>query len=210
LFEEARSRFTANPCHLRIPETLANLWLGIHYLLKFSLEVGACSAAEAERLEEEALQSLVTLGEAQGKLVEQEQPAKRFLSVLSTLLTQGKVVLFSKSHFQGLIKNSDHIGWQDNQFIYLIPDAAFQAVVSFCRESGEVFITRTETLRRDLARLGLLEQDSSGYTRTVRFGGSLTKKVLQLRRGKVEELIGEQFPTTGNVEEQTLPGAGEL
>jgi hypothetical protein len=88
----------------------------------------------------------------------------------------------------------DLVGWQDAEALYLLPEAAHQAVTRFCREAGEPFPVRSERLRRDLAQEGLSECDPGRYTTTARVGGR-SRRVLRLRLLAVEALLGEEFPS---------------
>ncbi len=194
-FAGARARATADGEHLRVPEALAHLWLGLHSGLTCAEEISACSRAEAEQLRAEGWVALLALGRAQGRLVEEERPTRRFLAVLLTLVTQRRAVLLPKEEDgKGIRAGMDLLGWQDDEALYLLPEAAFQAVARFCRESGELFPIRQERLKKDLAKEGLMECDPGRYTRTVKIAGR-TRRVLSLKRAGVETLLGETFPS---------------
>jgi hypothetical protein len=115
--------------------------------------------------------------------------------VLLTLVTQGRGVLLprdEKPFSPG--SGVELLGWQDEGRLYLIPEAAWQAVASFCRACDEPFPVREERLRRDLDREKLLECDPNRRTKAVRLGGQPTR-VLSLKRREVEALLGHSFPT---------------
>ncbi len=135
----------------------------------------------------------LTVGRTQGRAVEAERPSRRFLRVLLALVTQDRAALLPKDSYDQLTSRGPLVGWQDEDSIYLIPDAAFQAVVRFCRDSGEPFPMRQQRLMRDLAQENLSECDPGRHTTTARVGGG-TRRVLCLRRAAVEDLLGEQFP----------------
>lgn len=192
-FEGARARATAEGWHLRVPETLAHLWCGLHAGLTYAEEVGACSLTEAEDLRGACWEALLAIGRAQAQVVEEERPSRLFLQVLLTLVTQGRGLLLPKDAGPDRLRAEQLlIGWQDEEAIYLIPEAAFVAVNRFCRESGEGFPLRQEGLRRDLAREGLSDCDAGRHTAMVRVGGH-PRRVLKLRRAAVESLLGEAF-----------------
>jgi hypothetical protein len=85
----------------------------------------------------------LNLGEAQARAVEVERPTQRFLQVIFTLLTQRRVRLVSARESSQHLQE-ETIGWYDEDSIYLMPDAAYQAVSHFCRDSNEVFVLRQE------------------------------------------------------------------
>jgi hypothetical protein len=193
-FAGARARAVESNEHLRIPEGLAHLWIGLDCGLNYAVEVGACSPEEAEKIRGEAWEALTSLGRSQGRLVEEERPSRRFLRVLHTLLVQRRGVLLARSDGGEDLQGSELLGWQDNEFLYLIGEAAWHAVSRFCRDAGEVFPVREERLKQDLLKEGLAEPDPGRRTATVKIAGR-TRRALRLNRAKVEELVGETFPS---------------
>jgi len=194
-FDGARARATADGEHLRVPETLAHLWIGLHSAFTYAEEIGACSPAEAEELRGQCWDALLALGRAQGRIVEDQRPTRRFLEVLLALVTQGRGILLSKDDLGSGRKNGgpELLGWQDDECLYLIPEAAYQAVSRFCREAGEPFPVREVRLRSDLAREKLSDPDPGRQTAKVRVGVQ-RRRVLRLKRGAVEDFLGEEFP----------------
>jgi len=195
-FEGARMRATAQGEHLRVPEVLAHLWIGLHCGLTYAEEIGACSHAEAEDLRAWGWEALLTLGRAQGQLVEEEQPVRRFLKVLLTLVMQRRVVLLHRNQMGGATGGEPpFIGWYDGEGIYLLSEATFAAISRFCRESGEPFAVRQDRLKRNLAEQGVSVCDPGRLTAMVRVGGcgANPRRVLQLGRSAVEAILGEEF-----------------
>lgn len=192
-FEGARACATADGEHLRVPEVLAHLWIGLHAGLSFAEELGACTRAEAEDLRAEGWDALLTLGRAQGRLVDEERPTWRFLAVLRTLIEQQRGVLLPREENADGLRAGELLGWHDAEHLYLLPEAVFRAVARFCREAGEPFPVREERLRRDLAREGLTACDPGRHTRMIRVGGR-PRRVLAVRRAAMETLLGEGEP----------------
>ena len=85
-FQGVRARASADGEHLRVPEALAHLWIGLHAGLKYAEEIGACSEGQGEALRARGWEALRALGRAQGRLVESERPTRRFLRLLLTLV----------------------------------------------------------------------------------------------------------------------------
>jgi len=85
------------------------------------------------------------------------------------------------------------VGWQDEEGLYLVPEAAHQAVSRFCRDAGEPFPVRRERLQKDLALEGLTECDPGRHTKKIRLG-VITRRVLSLKRQVVADQLGEDFP----------------
>jgi hypothetical protein len=184
-FDGARTLATSGG-HLRVPETLAHLYLGLNAGLWYAEEIGACSPGQAEELCERAWAALLALGRTQGQSVENERPTRRFIRVLLSLLAQGRVVLLDKNAPSGDGRGTSSLGWQDAEHLYLIPEMAYTEVARVCRDAGEPFSTREERLRRDLAREGFTVCDPDRQTKTIRVDGR-THRVLCLKRLMVEE-----------------------
>jgi hypothetical protein len=155
-FRGARTRATAGNEHLRIPEAAAHLWLGLHCCLVYAREVGALSNGQAAEFGEKCWKAFLEIGREQAKIVEEEKPTRRFLGVLYTIIAQGRATLLPKDESPTEPKPGvDFVGWRDDDFLYLLPEAIFSAVVRFCRDTGEHFPTRQERLKRDLAKEGI-------------------------------------------------------
>ncbi len=125
-FTAIRVRAADGAGHLRLPEAIAHLYLGVDLGLAYAVAVGACSGRGGDELRDQAWGSLLEISEAQGNLIETERPSHRFLKVLLTLLVQGKGVLFRRDAGDG-DGRPDLLGWQDDEALYLLPEATWYA-----------------------------------------------------------------------------------
>ncbi|HEV2378637.1 MAG TPA: toprim domain-containing protein [Terriglobia bacterium] len=201
-FEGTRKRATAEGQHLRVPEAIAHLWLGLQCALTYAEEISACPRREAEDLNVKCWKALVSLGRAQNRLVEGEKPSRRFLRVIFTLLTQGRARFSRKDQPTAMPSNESVLsGWYDEHSLYLNPDAAFQAVARFCRDTGEGFPVREARLMSDLHREGLSDCDPGRHNTTVSIGGR-SQRALKLNRHEMESLLNSELP----IEDTTVTG----
>lgn len=195
-YEGARHRATAGGEHLRVPGALAHLWIGIDCAMRYAVEVGAIDDVGAADLRTRCWNALEKLGDRQALSVEGERPSRRFLGVLATLLAQGRIVLIDKNSRPSTSNgNASIVGWEDEEFLYLIPDAAYQSVARFCRDSGELFPVRSERLLRDLNKEGLSDCSEGRNTATINLGGQ-KRRVIRIKRDQAEALIGESLPSS--------------
>ena len=206
-FEGARSRATSAGDHLRVPEALAHLWLGLHSGLSYAEEIGACTHAEAKEHRGRCWSALLSLGRTQAQAVEAERPSRRFLSVLLAMLCQGWMVLLPKETDGNGRRDDLLVGWEDGESIYLTPDSTYRAVAHFCRDAGEPFPVRQVRLTSDLAREGLTECDAGRHTTTACIGGH-TCRVLRLNKRAVEAFLGEEL-SSGKTGVTTFTGSEE-
>ncbi len=195
-FKGVRARATSSGNHLRIPEALAHLWLGLHCGLTYAEEIKAISAVEAKVLLENCWTALSSLAKTQGQFIEEERSSHRFLRVLAALITQGRAALLPKDETgSDLQNNTELLGWRDEDHLYLIPEAAFMAVSRFCRDTGEPLSTRQGRLKRDLSEEKISEVDQGRLTTTIKIE-TKTRRVLRLKIEAIEDLLGEEFPAT--------------
>jgi hypothetical protein len=141
--------------HLRQADALAQLRNAFELFLEFAEHVGALGAARATELRAAARQTLRRLGEAQGTVLRDLEPAERFMSVLGTLLEQRRVRLVEK----GTSPRADDVeavGWYDANYAYLLPEAARRRVATFLRESGEAWGHSAHALHKALVRKGFV------------------------------------------------------
>jgi hypothetical protein len=200
-FSGARARGNGAGSHLRVPEALAHLWLGVNAGLQFAEEIGAVSSGLAQEHRSNIWAALVELGEEQSHLIDGERASRRFLQVLSTLLTQGRALLLPKERKPDEnLSRADLVGWYDDESVFLLPEAAYLAVARFCRDSGEAFPVRRDRLLRDLKREGVSECETRHTTTNTRVGGQV-RRVLRLRRSALND-AGQE--TVGGV--PTVPG----
>jgi hypothetical protein len=189
-FLGARTRATKGAEHLRIPEAAAHLWLGLRCGMKYAEEIGAISPDRASEILAKGWETFLHQGSDQAIIVEEERPVKLFLNVLCTLFTQGRGLILEKDDNPPEPKPGvDFLGWYDSNFLYLLPDATYLAVVRFCRDSGEHFPSSQNRLKRDLAKDGISECDPGRLNKTVKIQGH-TKRVLKLKIQTIEKLLG--------------------
>jgi hypothetical protein len=188
-FLGTRAKATTGNEHLRIPEAAAHLWLGVHSALTYAQEIGAVGSKEADKILDDCWVAFIQIGKDQTVLVEEEQPVRRFLSVLYTMVTQGRAIIRDKAEAIPDPKPGvDFIGWSDPDYLYLLPEATFQAVARFCHDTGD-HLPRSERLKRDLKKDRISECDDDRLTKRVRIGNHLPR-VLQLNIGVIEKAFG--------------------
>jgi len=168
--------------HLRQADALAQLQGAFDLLLEFAEHVGALDAARANELRAAARQTLWKIGEAQGNVLRDLEPTERFITVLGTLLEQRRVRLVEK----GTSPRADDveaIGWFDQDFAYLLPEAARRRVATFLRESGESWSHSAHALNKALVRKGIVVPGPDGRPEMQVRVGDGKRRVLRLRLG---------------------------
>ena len=166
--------------HLRQADALAHLRGAFDLLLEFAEHVGAIEGVRADELRATARQTLWRIGEAQGNVLRDLEPVERFVSVLGTLLEQRRIRLVEK----GTSPRADDVeavGWFDQEFAYLLPEAARRRVATFLRESGESWSHSAHALHKALVRKGIVVPGPDGRPEMQVRVGDGKRRVLRLR-----------------------------
>ncbi|HVZ70935.1 MAG TPA: toprim domain-containing protein [Polyangia bacterium] len=179
--------------HLRQADALAHLRFAFELFLEFAEEVGAVDAARANDFRGQARETLRAIGEEQGSNLKELEPAERFIAVLGTLLEQKRVRLVER----GTVPREDvieAIGWFDEEYAYLLPDAARRRVATFMRESGEAWGHSTHALHKALVRKGFAVAGFDGRPEVQVRVGDGRRRVLRIR---LSVLRGSGGPGSG-------------
>jgi hypothetical protein len=166
--------------HLRQADALAQLRGAFELFLEFAEGVGAIDAARATELRAKAVVTLRGIGEAQSTALRDLEPAERFISVLGTLLEQRRVCLVEKGH-SPRADDVEAIGWYDQDFAYLLPEAARRRVATFLRESGEAWSHSARALNKALVRKGVVVPGPDARPEMQVRVGDNKRRVLRLR-----------------------------
>lgn len=192
--------------HLRLPEAVAGLMVGIEMGLRYALVLNVISPVEFRRMLERAWQALREGAAAMSSRVKEEKPETLFIRTLGDLITQKKIYLHGRD---GILPNlgapaeqehaSEMLGWYDRDRLYLLPEATYNKIAKYYRDQGNVFPVREVTLRKMLAEAGVLEVLPGRRTQAV-FLEEQTRRVMVLRRACLKE---QEVPAEPAAEAQT-------
>ena len=172
--------------HGRTPDIVADLFAGFTVFLRFAVESGAITAAEAERHHADVWDGLMdAAADMQGDHDDSADPAGQFIQLIGSALSSDQAFLVDPQtggepdgiesacgwrkelKWQGNdvgqvpmwvnAPNATRIGWTDGEFVYLDPDASYNAATRMLRDRGET-LPKPSTLRRSLHSAGKLAQ----------------------------------------------------
>lgn len=191
-FERHRSSFHSviSNSHDRIPDACAWLFLGFSFALLFYRAKGLLSVEQQEEKTERFRAVLTRIAQRQAQAVEQETLSEKFIRKLFSLLDSGTVSIPEKNY---AYEATDLVGYQDEDYFYLITDAAHRAVKKLCGEQGEAFSCTTKSLLRQLDEDGYLEKSGKERTRTIRLPNQKMIRVMFLRRAEVLKAVGRDM-----------------
>lgn len=206
---ELRDRFVGQFPHARTPDTVANLLLGLRYLLRFAEAIGAIGRQERENLWQRGEVAFRAVAAQQGEHQRAADPVARFPEMLGAVLSSGRGHLAGpdgkepgappsaeawgwevREHRAGFgeARASSHghgrkIGWVLGEEVYLDPDSTFAALSELAHEQGQVYPVTQQTLYRRLKEGGaLLRTDGDRTTYPVTVEG-VRRRVLVLAAG---------------------------
>lgn len=196
-FVEYRNEFTTLlsnshiEFHARTPESLAWIYIGIHLFCNYIKSVDTTNTEFSDNLYEKSKILLTEIGLNQSKNIVQDKPSIKFLQKLSSLLNSKKihVLPISKQEYAGA---DGFIGYEDDNYIYLITDVAFKYVKKLCDEQNESFCITVKTLLKHLADENYIVTDGTNNTKNLRIGKKV-QRFLWIKKDKFEELVTSNF-----------------
>jgi hypothetical protein len=204
-----REEFTGGGQHARTPGLVADLALGLHYLLRFALSLGAIDPDEQEELWQNGWEALAEAARQQANHIAVSEPTSMFLRLLAAALASGRAHVagpdgdappdapawgwkgqtrFAARGPDDAIEHTEwqpqgrRIGWVNGEDLYLEPEASYAEAQRLAAEQGESLTVTAETLRRRLNQKGLLaSREGTRQKLTVRVSlGGARRSVLHL------------------------------
>ena len=187
-FVELRNLASGLGIHSKLPEQIAFLQFAWDTALSWMVDRGVLMPTDAISRSEEGYAIFVQHAKHQGYRIEREDPVERFLDVLKTLITQGRVRINPKDilgdHLGG--KDADLIGYYDQIYFYLLPSALWHSISRYFILEGYHFPVHKNTIYRMLANKGHIVTRGGRHTVPERIQGQVTK-VLKVFRSSIAE-----------------------
>ncbi|MCG3140708.1 MAG: DNA primase [Anaerolineae bacterium] len=189
-WRELRTRSQREGQHLRLPESIASLFVAFDLALRYAEEIDAISAADAQTLLNAGWAALRETGDKQHRHIETERPTRRYLEVLAELVAQGTARIAELADTAPRLADKDFLGWRDDDFLYLLPGESYRRVSEFVRQQGRYFGIKETALRKALAEEGVLHKENAeNSTSRIRVQDKQVR-VLKLDRRVIEKLYG--------------------
>ena len=183
-----RDSFRSNGirCHGRVPETVAQLQIGMEFLLRFLCERGGFAEDWCNEIAERFQQILYQLVAKQAESIDEDKPTHIFIRKLYALLESNQAYVDDKNN-PGELGFGTCLGYQDDTFLYLHSELCHKVVRKFCEEQGENFSCTHKSLLKAMAEEGLILPGKEQNTHPLRVG-SKQKRVVYLYREKAERI----------------------
>jgi hypothetical protein len=178
LLDQLREEYRAQDSHARTGGILADLALGWRLFIRFAVETGAISEAEAGDYTERARAGLLAMGQQQVDHQQGAEPATQFLRLLRAALASGRAhvastlgtapgeagawgwrsntVSINGTPSGDLDPQGRRVGWLDGDVLYVDPESAHAETQRFAQEQGESIPISCQTLGKRLRERGYL------------------------------------------------------
>ncbi|MGG3887332.1 bifunctional DNA primase/polymerase [Brevibacillus panacihumi] len=170
-FKQLREKFQEGAVHGRLGEAAAWLLIGYRMMLSYMQDLGVVHEEKAQEMLGKCEQILTILVHKQGKTIEHEQPAKQFAKALAEILATATArvePLKISSKMESVMQTGEKIGWYDDQFYYLLPETAYNAVSRFLAKRGEVISVKERTLWKHLDEAKMIQTELGSDGRVQR------------------------------------------
>ena len=187
--------------HKRTSDIEAQLIAAMGIFLDFAREIGALGVEGRKQLGQRAFRAIRELADSQAEHQSDGEPARRFISLVSSAISTGRVhvanllgrppddpsswgwqqtatsLQVQDENLELWLPQGQLIGWLDGEDLYLEADSAFAEVQRLARQQDEPMAVTLQTLGRRLHELGLLAS-------TERRGKSISLKVRRTIQGQ--------------------------
>jgi hypothetical protein len=176
---DLRDQNKAEGLHARTPGMVADLLLGLRYLLQFAREVEAITFEEQADLWARGVEALLQAAAEQSNHLAAAEPTGHFVRILAAAIASGRahvagpdgkepadlpeawgwreVTIGGGEHARTVLQpQGRRVGWVDGQDLYLEPEAAFAEVQELAAKQGESLPVTPRTLFKRLKEKGLL------------------------------------------------------
>ena len=176
-------RKSSNGAHDRAPEAVACIMMGYQMMLQYMRDIGAVDGDTALAMIMDAKTTLTETSQKQTKSMESEKPTRIFLDVLAELMASKEIYTLDlhpdPENPQEIPPAADMVGYEDDQYYYLLPNVAYARVSMLCRQQGVEFPVTSKALYKHLRTDGILTITGDG--------GSTTKA--KFINGKLNRLL---------------------
>lgn len=174
---EYRANF-ADAGHPRLATAFSQLMLGHAMYLAFLQDHGQIDKLEAATVRARAQRVFLDMCERQTERVEGEKPTRLFVELLREMLETKQVRLCDARPrtVAGItteqeITGPSAVGYEDDEFLYLIPRTAYSAVTAFYAKSGYTFPASPAALWKMFMDEGAIKPDGKRPDRRHTFKG---------------------------------------
>ncbi len=173
-FVELRKKAQNDQQHARMPETVAWLQTGFIVMLNYFSDTGVISQTQVKNMLHDSWELFKGLASRQNTRLEEDKPTRKFIDALRDLLDTSKchTIPINNSGVNAT-KMTGFIGYEDDEFLYLHSDTAYNEVFEFYKNRGENFPITKGMLIKQLSfeKMILVDNASERREKVKKIGG---------------------------------------
>jgi hypothetical protein len=195
LFLEFRSQVNIDGAHSRVAQTVSWLQLSIVLFTEFAHDAGIITEGDVKAFRDRSWDVFINAVAEQSKALQEAQPVRMFLTVLSELLdTKKKYVERIGGSADTYANTANMLGYEDDDNLYLFPETAMNAIIEFFRNRDDCFPVSKYRLFDDLAKANLIIRQN-GCNTIVKWINGKSARVLALKKSALEITNGKEENT---------------
>ena len=187
-FTHFRKKAAGSKAHLRQASNVAWIMIGLESFTEYAISVGAMTDEEAEAFCQKGFETMMQISEIQTQESMTEKPAVRFLTALDELLSSRQRTLINLEEKFPDYWSDRCLGYDDRDFIYLLPGASLTAVSEVLRKNNQIMGVGKQRLFGDLASQGYILSEGGRNTVNRRLGSSQPQRYLIIKKAEMEKL----------------------
>ena len=192
-FVELRQLAATDGLHRKLPEHAAFLRFALETAVSFFHDKGALSVDQGNDLVSEGWEIFRKLSEKQQQRIKDDDPVMLFKEIFQTLIHQRNARLESKDGSGAEIGGADRIGFYDREFEFLLPAAAWHAVLTFCQKEGTHFPFSKHTFFQMLRNKKIIAPGTDGRKdMLIKIAGKPVRVLKIIDRGIYESAISPE------------------
>lgn len=174
------------------PEQVAFLYFAFNTTLNWAQDKGVLSDSRAKEMAKEGWETFLEIARAQARMQVDEDPTNKFKNLLNTLIAQGKVKIKNKEQTDDQwvdvlgSTEGEMIGFYDETFFWLMPDAVWNVIQRACISAGDYFSVTQRTLYKMLKDRQMIQPGKNTNTTPATIHGK-SYNILKLYRAKMTE-----------------------
>ncbi len=193
-FVELRQMAAMEGLHKKLPEQAAFMRFALETVVSFFHDQGVLSESQGNDLVSEGWEIFRNLSEKQQQRIKDDDPIMLFKEIFQTLIHQKNARLENKECSGIEVGGGDRVGFYDRDFIYLIPQAAWHAMLTFCVKEGTHFPFSKHTFFQMLRNRKIIAPGADGKnTAVVNIAGKSMRLLKITDRGLHESAIPTEY-----------------
>jgi len=175
-FMALRNQASKEGIHKKVPEQTAFLFYALELVTSWLLDKGIYSEAEGKAFIEESWEILTSLAAKQARRIDEDDPVKRFADILTTLISSGNARI-DHENLSLSVGGGDLIGYQDDEYIYLLPTPTWHAIKKYSMQEGSHFPFSSRSLYKLLRANNILIPNRDENTTSVKIRGTVHRVI---------------------------------